>query len=87
MTWNPSDATSLTIFSHYQKQEAVTDYQALPYIGTVVPGPGGRRIPVSRFSGEPGWDGSLAESMTTGVVIMLSPDGEQYKVGFWRHRG
>lgn len=28
-----------------------------------------------------GWDGYLNDSMSTGVVIKLSRDGEQYKVG------
>ena len=28
-----------------------------------------------------GWDGYLNDSMTTGVVIKLSPDQEQYQVG------
>jgi hypothetical protein len=28
-----------------------------------------------------GWDGYLNDSMSTGVVIKLSPDGEQYQAG------
>ena len=30
------------------------------------------------------WDGSLAESAFTGVVIKVSRDGEHYQVGSWR---
>jgi hypothetical protein len=30
-----------------------------------------------------GWDGSLADSAFSGVVIKLSRDGEHYKVGRW----
>lgn len=33
-----------------------------------------------RGGGEPGWDGYVGESYTTGVLIKVSPDGEQYKI-------
>lgn len=33
----------------------------------------------------PGWDGALSESATTGVLIQISPDGEQYRVASFRN--
>ena len=30
-----------------------------------------------------GWDGLLAESWSSGVLIKLSPDAEQYQVGYF----
>lgn len=29
----------------------------------------------------PGWDGAAADSFFSGVLIQLSPDGEEYRVG------
>lgn len=34
-------------------------------------------------SGLSGWDGSLADSFFSGVVIRVSEDGEYYQVGTW----
>jgi len=38
------------------------------------------RVPTG-MSGFSGWDGYLNDSMSTGVLLKLSPDGEEYQVG------
>ena len=30
------------------------------------------------------WDGSAADGFSSGVLIKVSPDGEQYKIGTYR---
>lgn len=70
-TWKPSDATTLTFLSHYQKDETGNSMQFLPYEGTVLGNPNGQ-IPTNRFLGEPDFDGY---------------DREQYAVGYaFEHR-
>jgi len=54
-TWRPSADTSLTLLTHYQHDDLVPQYQALPAAGTLLPNPNGV-LPRERFSGEPGWD-------------------------------
>lgn len=54
LTWRPSENTSLTLLSHFQK-EKLGDFQFLPSQGTVLPNPHGR-LPASRFTGEPRFD-------------------------------
>lgn len=56
LTWQPDDQTSLTLTAQYQRDNDISDYQALPYIGTVVPGPDGRYIDRDLFTGERGWN-------------------------------
>jgi len=65
-TWQPTDATSLTLLTHYQHDDLVPQYQALPAAGTLFPNPNGT-LPRDRFPGEPGWD---------------HIDREQYGVGY-----
>ncbi|MGY6277540.1 TonB-dependent siderophore receptor [Methylomonas sp. MgM2] len=70
-TWKPSDATTFTFLSHYQKDETGNAMQFLPYEGTVLGNPNGK-IPSSRFFGEPDFDGY---------------DREQYAIGYaFEHR-
>lgn len=54
ITWQPSAKTSLTLLTHYQKDDTISS-QALPAVGTLFPNPNGP-IPRNRFSGEPGVD-------------------------------
>ncbi|MFN4043880.1 TonB-dependent siderophore receptor [Limnobacter sp.] len=54
ITWKPNSDTSLTLLTHYQKDDTISS-QALPAAGTLLPNPNGP-IPRNRFSGEPGVD-------------------------------
>jgi len=67
-TWKPSDATSFTFLSHYQKDETGNAMQFLPYEGTVLANPNGR-IPSNRFLGEPGFDGYEREQFALGYGL------------------
>jgi iron complex outermembrane receptor protein len=51
LTWRPTENTSLTFLSNYQKDE-LGDFQFLPSQGTVLPNPNGS-LPANRFTGEP----------------------------------
>lgn len=62
LTWKPSNATSLTVLSHFQKAETASGGGFLPASGTLLPNPNGK-IPHHRFTGEPGqndYDKTLA---------------------------
>lgn len=57
LTWQPDDATSLTILSSYQHIDLNhTSTGFLPYEGTVVDAPGGIRIPRDFYYSEPDID-------------------------------
>ncbi len=56
VTLKADEETSLNLYGSYQHDGGVPDYQPLPYIGTVVPGPDGRYIDRDLFTGEPGWN-------------------------------
>jgi iron complex outermembrane receptor protein len=56
LTFEPTDQTSVTLYGQYQHDGGVPDYQPLPYIGTVVPGPDGKFISRDLFTGERGWN-------------------------------
>ncbi len=53
LTWQPSDATSLTLLSRFQKGDTASGSGFLPADGTLLPNPHGR-ISRHRFTGEPG---------------------------------
>lgn len=55
LTWRPSDFTTLTLLTDYQKNDRGQGYQAWPRIGTLVNSPYGK-VSSSRFLGEPGLD-------------------------------
>jgi iron complex outermembrane receptor protein len=55
LTWRPNADTTFTILANYQEDRTGWSSQFLPALGTVLPNQG-RRIPVNRFVGEPGWD-------------------------------
>lgn len=53
LTWKPSNTTSFTVLSRFQKSETASGAGFLPASGTLLPNPNGR-IPRDRFTGEPG---------------------------------
>ena len=55
LTWQPSDATSITLLANIQKDETGTGTQFLPWQGTILPGAFGDIDP-GVFLSEPGWD-------------------------------
>jgi iron complex outermembrane receptor protein len=67
-TWRPSEDTSLTFLSHYQKDEAGNTMQFLPPEGTLLPNPNGK-IPTRRFLGEPGYDHYHREQFAIGYAF------------------
>lgn len=67
LTWQPGDATRLTVFANYQKNDTTYIY-GLPFSGTVEPNPNGR-IDRDRFNGEPGFNEFGSESYTLGYLF------------------
>lgn len=55
-TWKLGDRTSLTVFSHYQHDKTLTDYAALPAVGSLYDSPYGKISPKSNL-GQPDFDG------------------------------
>jgi len=68
LTWKPSDATTLTFLSHYQKDETGNAMQFLPYEGTALGNPNGK-LPTNRFIGEPSFDGYQREQFAVGYAL------------------
>jgi iron complex outermembrane receptor protein len=64
-TWRPSEDTSLTILSNFQKDRNVLGYYALPRIGTLVPSQYGR-LPTNLFVGDPDYDKYDVEQWSVG---------------------
>lgn len=71
------DAENETGFFKYKN----TWYHTSQFIRTAGGGAAGGGAPELQAAG---WDGIASDSYSTGVVIKLSDDGEQYKVGFYR---
>lgn len=67
LTWKPSDNTTLTFLSHYQKDETQPS-QRLPAAGTLYGNPNGK-IPTNRFTGEPGVDRYNREEFAVGYLF------------------
>lgn len=67
LAWQPTDATRLTVFAAYQKNDTTYVY-GLPAAGTVQPNPNGR-IDRDRFTGEPGFNEFVSESYTLGYLL------------------
>jgi iron complex outermembrane receptor protein len=65
LTWNPSDATSITLFAQYQKDRDTPSAQGLPASGTVLPNPNGK-YSRSTFFGEPGLNKYNREQFVVG---------------------
>lgn len=53
ITWRPDSATTITVLGNFQKDETGSTAQFLPHVGTLYPNAEGKRIPRSRFIGEP----------------------------------
>ncbi|WP_285962094.1 TonB-dependent siderophore receptor [Pseudomonas tohonis] len=64
LTWQPDDATSLTLLATYQKSRTAYVY-GLPAEGTVRPNPNGH-ISRHTFTGEPGYDKSVITAWDIG---------------------
>lgn len=64
LTWQPDDATSLTLLASYQKSRTAYVY-GLPAEGTVLPNPNGH-ISSHTFTGEPGYDKSVITAWDIG---------------------
>ncbi|MGJ7530688.1 TonB-dependent siderophore receptor [Variovorax sp. GB1P17] len=56
ITWKPSGATSLTLYAQVQEDSGVPDYQSLPTVGTLYPGPNGQTISRNFFTGDPAYN-------------------------------
>lgn len=67
LTWKPSDDTTLTFLSHYQKDETQSS-QRLPIQGTLYGNPNGK-IPTSTFTGEPDVDRYDREQFAVGYLF------------------
>lgn len=67
-TWQPGDATSLTLFGHYQRDDTLSDYAALPAAGTLYDNPHGH-LPPTLYPGEPGFDGYEREQSSIGYTF------------------
>lgn len=67
LTWRPGPDTSLTVLSHYQRDETRSS-QALPASGTLTPNPNGT-IPTSLFTGEPGVDRYDRRELSIGHLL------------------
>ncbi|WP_293776101.1 TonB-dependent siderophore receptor, partial [uncultured Oxalicibacterium sp.] len=65
--WQPSDATSLTLFANHQSNETVYAY-GLPFEGTVLPNANGQ-IARKRFVGEPGFNNFDSSNGTLGYLF------------------
>lgn len=53
LTFKPASGTSITVLGHFQKDEAGSNSQFYPHIGTIFPNVSGNRISQDRFVGEP----------------------------------
>ncbi|MGH8650860.1 MAG: hypothetical protein ACREYE_01180 [Gammaproteobacteria bacterium] len=67
-TWRPSEDTTFTFLSHYQKDETGNTVQNPPAEGTLLPKPNGK-IPTSRGTGEPGFDRFDREQFGVGYAF------------------
>jgi iron complex outermembrane receptor protein len=54
-TWRPNEDTSLTVLTHFQREDSQATLGFLPASGTLLDNPHGD-IPRSRFTGEPDYD-------------------------------
>lgn len=68
LTWQPNEDTRLTLLSHYQKDETISDYVALPASASLHSGANGR-LPRSSYLGEPGFDGYEREQSSLGYIL------------------
>ncbi|MBU2570253.1 MAG: TonB-dependent siderophore receptor [Gammaproteobacteria bacterium] len=67
LTWKPTEDTTLTFLSHYQKDDTKAS-QRLPAEGTLRSNPNGE-IPTDRFTGEPNVDGYQREEFSVAYLL------------------
>lgn len=67
VTWQPSAATSLTLYAQVQEDKGVGDYQAVPSVGSLLPGPLGQRISRNFFSGDPNYNDFWRKQVVVGA--------------------
>jgi iron complex outermembrane receptor protein len=67
LTWKPNSQTTLTLLSHYQKDQTQPS-QRLPAAGTLYGNPNGK-IPTNRFTGEPTVDSYNREEFAVGYEL------------------
>jgi iron complex outermembrane receptor protein len=67
-TWRPTNDTSFTILSHYQKIDNKGYQQYVPGQVSFLPNPNGH-VPYSRYIGEPGLDGYKLEQAAIGYAF------------------
>lgn len=65
LSWKLGEGTRLTVFSHYQQDKTLTDYMALPAVGTLYDSPYGR-ISRTKNLGQPNFDGYERKQMALG---------------------
>lgn len=69
LTVRPDAATSFTLLASYQYDPNMTVQQPLPFVGTAVPGPGGKYISRDLFLGEPDYHDTSKESFKIGYEL------------------
>lgn len=72
VTAQPAPGTTISILGNYTKQDTDTAHQFYPLEGTLLSGPGGRRIDTTEYFGEPGFNRYNSESLS----IMLIAEQE-----------
>ncbi len=69
LTWSPSENTTLTLQSVYQKDDATGGVvRSLPAMGTIEPSPHGK-VPKERFTGDPNYDKWDRELLSFGYFL------------------
>ncbi|MEQ8799892.1 MAG: TonB-dependent siderophore receptor [Salinisphaeraceae bacterium] len=68
LTWQPTDATSLTLLTHYQSYETRYPWTAFPRQGTADPGQFGQ-VPDNRYIGEPEFDRYDSQEWAAGYLF------------------
>jgi iron complex outermembrane receptor protein len=67
LTWAPTEATTLTLIGRYQKDNGGTISTFVPWAGSIFAEPG-RRLPVSRFFGEPDFETYDTRTVTLSLL-------------------
>jgi iron complex outermembrane recepter protein len=66
-TWKPSEDTTVSVLTSYQKSEATWNW-GLPAYGTLLDNPNGK-LPINRYTGEPDFDQWDTEKFTAGYLL------------------
>lgn len=68
LTWRATEDTDITLLARYQKDNGGSISTFPPYMATLK-APPGRRLPTSRFLGEPSWEKFDTEVKTASLLI------------------